>query len=66
MLSESVAKRIPIRFNKKKEYIIANYKLMPKFGFTEMFKKMISNKNIKLILKKNINFLKMILINMSI
>ena len=56
MLSESVAKRIPIRFNKKKDYIIANYKLMPKFGFTEMFKKMISNKNIKLILKKKYKF----------
>ena len=56
MLSESVAKRIPIRFNKKKEYIIANYKLMPKFGFTEMFKKMISNKNIKLNLKKKYKF----------
>lgn len=51
MLSDSVAKRIPIRFNTNKEYISAKYKIMPKNGFTKMFKKMISHKNIKINLK---------------
>jgi len=44
----SVAKRIPIRFNKNKDYIVSKYKYMPKNGFTSMFKKMISHKNINI------------------
>lgn len=51
-INTSVAKRIPIRFNKNKDYIEAKYKFMPKDGFTKMFKKMIANKNIKIILNK--------------
>lgn len=52
LLSESIAKRIPLRFNLDKNYIISKYKLMPKNGFTEMFKKMIAKKNITVQLKK--------------
>ncbi len=52
----SVAKRIPIRFNRNSDYINAKYKYMPKKGFTEMFKKMISNKNIRVYLKKKYKY----------
>jgi len=52
-IPSSVAKRIPIRFNRKKEYVDAEYKLMPKNGYTEMFKKMITSDKIKMILKEN-------------
>ena len=57
-ISVSVAKRITIRFDRNKEYIVAKYKLMPKNGFTEMFKKMISNKNISITLNKKYKFSK--------
>ena len=57
-LSESVAKRIPIRFDTNKEYIKAKYKLMPKYGFTKMFKKMISSKNISITFNKKYKFSK--------
>ena len=56
LISSSVAKRIPIKFNKNQEYILAKYKFMPKLGFTEMFKKMISSKNITLNLNKKYAF----------
>ena len=51
-INSSVAKRIPIRFDKNKDYIKAKYKFMPKNGFTFMFNKMISNKNINVTLNK--------------
>jgi UDP-galactopyranose mutase len=51
-INSSVAKRIPIRFDKNKDYIKAKYRFMPKDGFTFMFNKMISNKNINVILNK--------------
>ena len=56
LINASVAKRIPIRFNKNKDYISAKYKVMPKEGFTKMFKKMISNENIRIKLKKKYVF----------
>lgn len=55
-INESVAKRIPIRFTKNKDYIEAKFKLMPKYGFTKMFNKMLSNKNIKYYLKRKYKF----------
>ena len=55
-INTSVAKRIPIRFNNDKNYIAAKYKYMPRNGFTSMFKKMISNKNIKVQLKKKYKY----------
>lgn len=58
LISSSVAKRIPIKFNKKQDYIIAKYKFMPKKGFTSMFKKMITHKNIKIYLNKKYFFSK--------
>ncbi len=56
LISASVAKRIPIRFNTNNDYIEAKYKYMPKKGFTYMFNKMISHKNIKVELKKKYKF----------
>ena len=56
LISASVAKRIPIRFNKNNEYIEAKYKYMPKNGFTYMFQKMISSKNINITLNKKYKF----------
>jgi len=55
-INTSVAKRIPIRFNNNKNYISAKYKFMPKYGFTSMFKKMISSKNINLYLNKKYKY----------
>jgi UDP-galactopyranose mutase len=46
-LSPSVCGRIPIRFNRDDTYVDAKFKMMPKYGFTVMFKKMISNPLIK-------------------
>ena len=40
-LDASIAKRIPIRFNRDNKYIKAKYTFMPKKGFTYMFNKMI-------------------------
>ncbi len=54
LINESVAKRIPIKFDKNNEYIDAKYKFMPKAGFTKMFERMISHKNINIKLKKKI------------
>ena len=55
-LNESIAKRIPIRFNFKKDYIVSKYRIMPKYGFTKMFKNMISKKNIHVQLKKKFSY----------
>ena len=56
LINESVAKRIPIKFDKNNEYIDAKYKFMPKAGFTKMFERMISHKNINIKLKKKYKF----------
>jgi UDP-galactopyranose mutase len=56
LINASVAKRIPIRFDKNNDYIVAKYKYMPKRGFTSMFKKMVSNKNINIGLSTKYNF----------
>jgi UDP-galactopyranose mutase len=52
LISASVAKRIPIKFNRDKDYITSRFKFMPKNGFARMFKKMISHKNIHVKLNK--------------
>ncbi len=54
-LDASIAKRIPIRFNRDNKYIRAKYTVMPKKGFTYMFNKMIKKKNINLNLGKKYN-----------
>jgi UDP-galactopyranose mutase len=56
LINANVAKRIPIRFNSNKDYIDAEYKFMPKAGFTKMFEKMISHKNINIKLNKKYFF----------
>ena len=58
LIDASVAKRIPIRFDKNQEYILDKYKFMPKFGFTKMFESMLSNKNISIALNKKYKFSK--------
>jgi UDP-galactopyranose mutase len=55
-LSKSVLGRLPIRFNRNPYYPKEKLRLMPKFGFTKMFTKMINKKNIKI--KLNTDFFK--------
>lgn len=50
-LDKSVAGRVPIRFNRDPFYVKEKLRFMPKNGFTELFKKMIKNKNITVKLK---------------
>ena len=49
-LDTSVISRIPIRLNRDTRYFADQYQGMPKYGYTKMCEKMISNKNIKLLL----------------
>jgi UDP-galactopyranose mutase len=56
LISASVAKRVPIKFNRNKDYIISRFKFMPKKGFTSMFKKMISHTNINIKLNKKYKY----------
>ncbi len=53
-LSKEIAGRLPIRFNRNPYYVKEKLRFMPKKGFTEMFKKMINNKKIKV--KLNCDF----------
>lgn len=48
-LDPSVCGRIPIRFNEDERYVDHAFQLMPEFGFTSMFAKMIKHKNINII-----------------
>ena len=43
VLAPSVCGRIPIRFNRDCDYVDAKFKLMPKLGYTNMFKNLTSN-----------------------
>jgi UDP-galactopyranose mutase len=54
-LSVKIAKRVPVYFDRSRNYIKAKYKLMPKFGFTEMFKKMTNKRNIHIKLSTSFN-----------
>jgi UDP-galactopyranose mutase len=56
-LSSKIAKRIPLRFDRNKKYINHKYQIMPKKGFTYLFKNMISHPNIYLSL--NTDYFKM-------
>ncbi len=49
-LNKSVVGRVPIRLNRNPFYVNEKLKLMPKRGFTNLFKNMINNSNISLIL----------------
>ncbi len=47
-LSPSVCGRIPVRFNDDCRYFTDKYQFMPKDGYTKMFEKMLSHKNIEI------------------
>lgn len=49
-IDTSVISRIPIRLNRDTRYFNDKYQGMPKYGYTKMCEKMISNKNIKILL----------------
>lgn len=52
-LSPQVCGRIPVRINDDCRYFTDKYQFMPKDGYTKMFKRMLSNKNIEIILNKD-------------
>lgn len=49
-LDASVMERIPVRYDLSEGYFNDKYQLMPKNGYTEFFDKLLSNKNIEVIL----------------
>ena len=49
-LSPEITKRIPVRTNNDDRYFTDLYQYMPKNGYTELIKNMLSNKNIQLLL----------------
>ncbi len=49
-LSQQVCGRIPVRLNDDCRYFTDKYQFMPKDGYTKMFEKFISNKNIEITL----------------
>ena len=66
-LSPQVCGRIPVRLNEDCRYFTDKYQYMPKNGYTKMFEKIISNKNIEILLEtdykniiEDINFDKLI------
>ncbi len=50
-LSPSVCGRIPVRINDDCRYFTDKYQFMPKDGYTKMFERMLSHKNIDILLK---------------
>ena len=52
-LDSSVTERVPIYISKDNRYFKDKYQLMPKNGYTEMFKKMLDNSNINIMLNTN-------------
>ena len=49
-LNKSVVGRLPIRFNRDPYYVNQKLKVMPKDGYTELFKKMTANNKIEILL----------------
>jgi UDP-galactopyranose mutase len=45
-LSKEIAGRVPVRFNRENKYVNEKIQMMPKDGYTEMFKRMIANDRI--------------------
>lgn len=52
-LDASVTERVPIYISRDNRYFKDKYQAMPKAGYTEMFKKMLDNSNIKVMLNTN-------------
>jgi UDP-galactopyranose mutase len=50
-LAASVTGRIPVRTNRDDRYFTDTYQGLPKLGYTEMFKKMLSHPNISIMLQ---------------
>jgi UDP-galactopyranose mutase len=50
-LDASVTARVPTRTNRDNRYFTDTYQAMPLYGYTEMFRKMLSHPNIKVMLK---------------
>jgi UDP-galactopyranose mutase len=50
-LAASVTGRIPVRTNRDDRYFTDTYQAIPKLGYTEMFRKMLSHPNISVMLK---------------
>jgi UDP-galactopyranose mutase len=49
-LDASVTSRVPVRSNKDDRYFTDTYQAMPMYGYTEMFRNMLSHPNIKVML----------------
>ena len=49
-LDASVTSRVPTRTNRDDRYFTDSYQMMPKFGYTKMFEKMLDHPNIKIML----------------
>ncbi len=49
-LDASVTSRVPTRTNRDDRYFTDSYQMMPKYGYTKMFEKMLDNPNIKVML----------------
>ena len=54
-LNASVASRVPVRTNKDNRYFTDTFQSMPLHGYTEMFRKMLSHPNIKIMLNTEFN-----------
>ena len=52
-LAPSVCGRIPVRTNEDDRYFTDKYQFMTKDGYTKMFEKMLSHKDIKILLNKD-------------
>lgn len=52
-LNASVTARIPTRTNKDNRYFTDTYQVMPLYGYTKMFEKMLSHPNIHIMLNTN-------------
>ncbi|MDB5486268.1 MAG: putative UDP-galactopyranose mutase, partial [Tardiphaga sp.] len=50
-LDKSVTARVPTRTNTDDRYFEDKYQMMPKYGFTRMFQKMLDHKNITIMLQ---------------
>ncbi len=49
-LDASVTARLPIRYNRDNRYFTDKYQVMPKYGYTKMFEKMLDHPNIHIML----------------
>jgi UDP-galactopyranose mutase len=50
-LDASVTARVPTRTNRDDRYFTDKYQVMPRYGYTHLFEKMLSHANIKILLK---------------